>query len=118
LLTSLGTYEESRIKENAVSIDSTVVTPVLPGGNKNKDGDESSESEKPLHWFFTIELANGELYALDLFSAQFVSTPGEEAWTCVPPLDEHLQRLPLTGRLPGWQGMAQDPGRQHQRLLN
>jgi hypothetical protein len=121
-LINLGTCDEARIKENAVEIDGRVVTSLLPGDDededKDKDDDKSSECEKPLHWFFKIELANGEFYVLDLCTAQFTSTPGEEAWACVSPLDEHLRRLPLTERLPGWSGMAQDLGCQRQRLLN
>jgi hypothetical protein len=101
-----------------VSIDGSVVTSVLPSHDKHQGDNESSEREEPLHWFFKVELANGEFYALDLCTAQFSPTPGAEAWACVVPLNEHLRRLPLSVRLPGFQGMAQPLGRQRQRLLN
>ena len=99
-----------------MSIDGSIVTSVLPGDGKAQGDDEASEREDPLHWFFKVELANGEFYALDLCTAQFTSTPGAEAWACVVPLKEHLRRLSLIERLPGWQGMAQPLGRQRQRL--
>jgi hypothetical protein len=46
-----------------------------------------------LHWFFKVTLTNGERYAVDLCTSQFASLPGNAAWACVAPLDEHLQRL-------------------------
>jgi hypothetical protein len=69
----------------------SLVSTVLPSEEKSR-----SRERSPLHWFFRIELADGELYALDLCTAQFASTAGRETLSCVAPLHEHLQRLPLS----------------------
>lgn len=122
LLTNSDTGDETKTRENAVCIHRSVVTSVLPSGSdvqngeSGNDDDESTEGGE-IHWFFRIELADGELYALDLCTAQFTSVPGEEPWACVAPLDEHLQRLPISEDLSdGWRGMTIHLGNQRQML--
>lgn len=72
-------------------IHSSLVDRILP----SEDKDEPSEESTP-HWFFKIELADGDVYALDLCTAQFASSLRQEPLTCVAPLHEHLQRLPVS----------------------
>ena len=116
LLTMSGTCDEAHIKENVVKISPSVVTSILPSEDEAlKEGDDNGDDESievgPYHCFFRIELANGELYALDLCTAQFASIPGEEPWACVVPLDEHLQRLPISEDMSdGWQGATMHLG--------
>lgn len=122
LLTMSGTCDEAHIKENVVKISPSVVTSILPSEDEalkegDGNGDDESTESGPYHCFFRIELANGELYALDLCTAKFASIPGEEPWACVVPLDEHLQRLPITEDMSdGWQGATMDMGFQRRIL--
>ena len=92
----------------------SIVVNVLPSEDE-KEPDE----EEPLHWFFRVELPDGDLYALDLTTAQFSSTPGEKPLSIVAPLREHLQRLPLNEDLSnGWQGMTTNLGRRREELVD
>jgi len=120
LLINSGTCDEAHIRENAVRVHGSVVTPIFPSEdevNETKGDDNESIEGGPFHWFFRIKLADGELYALELCTAQFNSIPGEKPWACVAPLDEHLQRLPTSEDMSdGWQGMTLDLGRQRQTL--
>jgi hypothetical protein len=81
---------------------------VLPSVDKGEPGERG-----PLHWFFRFELPDGDLYALDLCTAEFASTSGGRPLARVVPLHKHLQRLPLSEKLPnGWQGMIKTLGTQ------
>jgi hypothetical protein len=71
----------------------------------SSDDEEVTTGESLLHYFFKVELADGDVYAVDLCMLQFAFTSGEQYSGCVAPLQEHLQRLLLSekGEVPDGQ---------------
>jgi hypothetical protein len=61
----------------------------------SSDDEESTTGDSFLHYFFKVELADGDVYAVDLCMLQFAFASGEEHPGCVAPLQEHVQRLLL-----------------------
>jgi hypothetical protein len=90
LLALPGTCNTAQISECVVRTKAQLVPQPL-----SSDDEEVTTGESLLHYFFKVELADGDVYAVDLCMLQFAFTSGEQYSGCVAPLQEHLQRLLL-----------------------